>query len=51
MTKQARAILTAAVAIAAYAAVTLDQPQWAHQLEGLVLVVGAAFGIRPPHQE
>jgi hypothetical protein len=28
--------------------VTLNQPQWAHQLEGLVLVIGAAFGIRPP---
>lgn len=51
MTQRARAILTAAVAIAAFAAATLNQPEWAHQLEGLVLVIGAAFGIRPPHQE
>lgn len=51
MSKTARAILTAVVAIAAYASITLNQPEWAHQLEGLVLVLGAAFGIKPPHLE
>jgi hypothetical protein len=51
MSKKARAILTALVAVAAYASITVNQPEWAHQVEGLVLVLGAAFGIRPPHQE
>lgn len=51
MTKQARTILTALVAVAAYLNLAIEQPHWAHIAEAVVLVVGASFGIRPPHED